>query len=212
MFPCVLVLYYLWAVFLSCLASYPSSSSYGDECSDLREQPNSIMQATWPEGGPVDTDVLGQAEFIVELSRAMRKGIDATAQPKKAKKGAEQQPGVRANAINVYVASRYLGWQGFVMQKLSEIYQQQGALPQTKELAAALKTIPELSDNATFKKVMPFVSMIQKEMETRGAAALALKSPFDELALVRENIPFLADQCVIEAGNLKVYDAEDESV
>jgi len=170
------------------------------------------MSASWPEEGPVDVDVLNRADYIVELSRSLRKGIDTTAQAKKVKKDAPPEAGVRANGVQLFIARRYVGWQGSVMQTLSELYQQHGSLPQVRELAAALKSVPELSDNTTFKKVMPFVSSIQKQMETRGIAALALQSPFDEMTLVSSSISFLADQCLIDVANLHIIDAEDESV
>eukprot|EP00698_Gefionella_okellyi_P005563 TRINITY_DN15067_c0_g1_i1.p1 TRINITY_DN15067_c0_g1~~TRINITY_DN15067_c0_g1_i1.p1 ORF type:complete len:1078 (+),score=262.34 TRINITY_DN15067_c0_g1_i1:34-3234(+) len=197
---------------VQCLLLSPITPHTAEGVWNILGNQDSIMNARWPEAGPVNEVLLAEANYLIETSRAMRKALDFTGQPKAAKKGAPAVPQVRCNTAYVYVAKRYLGWQGIVMERLAAIFAREGGKwPDTKELVPELKAVPELSDGATWKKVMPFVQAVQQNVQTRGVAALAVESPFDELALLRSQQAFMAEALTIPFENVCAFDAEDEA-
>ena len=119
--------------------------------------------------------------------------------PKKGKKVAPEIP----THATIYVAKEYPAWQAACLKLLKEGLDKNGKLSENKEIAAQLKTVPEVKK--FMKKVMPYVQMVKGKMnfvfelftkkieryELIGERALSLTSPFDEMEILNESIDYI---------------------
>lgn len=75
-----------------------------------------------------------------------------------------------------------------------------------------MQVMRDIKDNAELnsfnkgKQVPQFAAMVRDEAKTRGAEAFALKMPFDEQSVLRENLPYLCSILGVSAIHLYAAD------
>jgi leucyl-tRNA synthetase len=147
----------------------------------LLDKSDSIMKARAPVPGPVDVPLVQSAAFLRNCAHDLRLKIRTFVEKKIAQ---------RPQYATVYVAEVYPTWQEAVLKCLKESYNEAtGEFQENKEIALKLKNIPELKKYS--KKAMPFAQMVKENVQRDGATAMDLTTPFNQLAVLKENLSFL---------------------
>jgi len=182
--------YYEWQlIILSPIAPHICEHGWG-----LLGQKSSIIHAKWPIPTiPVDESIKTQGKYMydkvphdfVKLLEKLLKSHTPT-------------------SATVYVATKYPDWKLTVL-KILKSKLDAGKLPMaTQEAMKGDKVAEEQwkdimkefmqdsSLNAFKKHLGPFAAFKREEAAEMGASALSTQAPFDELALVKEHVAFLA--------------------
>ena len=152
----------------------------------------SVTNAGFPVGEPEDTALTAANKYLGDLITNMRKGIaKCTAPPKKGPKG----PPKSVKSATVFIASEFVGWRAICLGILSECYEaKMKSFPPVPEILEKVKG-SELAGDANFKNVMkmvmPFIKYKMDETNVAGVSALSLKSIFNEIDVLSENIDFI---------------------
>jgi hypothetical protein len=96
---------------------------------------------------------------------------------------------------------------------LQDIARSSGSFPESRSLAGLFLEIPALKANKNkMKLAMQFATSAAADFATRGMDALALVSPFDEVALLTEQREYLTRG--MDLGGLEIVSVnlEDETV
>jgi len=165
----------------------------------LLGEEGSILQASWPSKGSVDTTVIQQSEYLMEAARDFRLKLKAALQPPKAKKGAAPpNPPPAPTHATVYVAASYPGWQCTVLDTMREMYK--AGTPDNKVISQEMGKKPELKK--VMKKVMPFVAFMKERVGLVGVSALDTSLPWDEMAVLKSNTDYLVQSLDLEGVDL----------
>eukprot|EP01138_Halocafeteria_seosinensis_P009641 gb/GECG01009852.1/.p1 GENE.gb/GECG01009852.1/~~gb/GECG01009852.1/.p1 ORF type:complete len:1126 (+),score=150.26 gb/GECG01009852.1/:1-3378(+) len=197
-----------------------------------------VHHAVWPEVNAPDAHILQTGSWIrdslhvwrVQIEKEMLRKLGAKSKNKNTElSSGEMQAAVWEKAAkmhaNLYVAPRFADWQIEALQFLSNHYD-----PETNSVDS--KILPELAKHFTgeagehirqtmgykdkkawknfvSKTIMAFVgSKVNKELPERGREALSTEMPFDEIALLKENIDYVTKGLGVEHVNvLDAYEA-----
>lgn len=172
-----------------------------------------IMKESWPQAEKEDLLLTRQIEYLRGTAHSLRTSFNKQETQRKKKLAklkdkTKASPDLvsEANAAYLYVATEYPDWQQQVLQVMAKHYDQETGTFKVR-LAQEFKQEPELAKK--IKDVMQFSKFIEKEMQTRGQAALELSSPFDEADLLGENLDFITRGLAsISVSVCKVSDPE----
>lgn len=181
----------------------PICPHFAEHSWQLIGKDSSILDARWPQQRPVDNVILVAAKYLDELLHDLRGRITKFTS---AKKGV---PAKVATKAVLYVSPRYPVWQHIIMTKLAALVDSgTKVLPDVKELAKLFK------DEETLKpvmaKVMPYLGFIKKEYEANGRRVLSTTLPFDEIAVLKENLQYITKSLKLATVEIKdVAEASD---
>lgn len=178
---------------------------------DVLGNKGSVFDARFPVASPlgVDGSALRVRDHLSELSHLMNKRLVL------AGKGRVVESDVYD--IYIYVADKHPAWKETALRVLGEMHAADASsLNDDKAVAATVAAklkaagVPP-KDAGQF---MPFFKAIVKpQLATHGAAALSPSLPFNELAVVRENIDFVQNSTSWPAPvHVHVIGAEDADV
>jgi len=161
---------------------------------------DTILSASWPTAGSVDTTVIQQSDYLMDTARDFRLKLKNASAPPKAKKGgaAPVAPSIPTHGT-VYVAKSYPAWQCTVLDSLREMYKGE-QVPDNKAISQEMGKKPELKK--FMKKVMPFVAFMKERVSTVGMSALDTSLPWDETAVLSSNLDYLLSSLELEGIDL----------
>lgn len=155
---------------------------------------STVVRAAFPKAKPVNEELLAQDAYVHDLLHAVRDKF----------KGSRTAP--KGGSLFVYVSKTYPEWQQKAIRSLHDIYRaSNNTLPETN-LGAHFKDVPDLKQH--MKKIMVLANELREEAKTKGDAAFALTSPFDELALLHRLEGFVRGALETQVA---FYDAADAS-
>lgn len=182
---------------------------------------DSVMQVMWPDSNEPDESLLKASEYLNDVLSRIRVAI---IKPAKKKKGS-QLPS-KPSKVNIFVRADMLDWQVIVVEYFRESFDEEAWRASRENNPSnenawwkypndCPKRISALltKDQMKNKRVMPFVAMVKKEVESEGSIALDRSPKFDEYDVLRENCDLILNQlkpfgiCEVLIGN--ALDAED---
>jgi len=174
---------------------------------EMLEKKGSVLDAKWPAPTkPVDTLIVTQGMFMYD-----KVPHDFVKLMEKASKGG------KPSSATVYVATKFPDWKVSVLSTLRARHAK-GELPlvspeEMKDSATAKaqwkEIMAELMSDASLKPfgkhLGPFAAFKRDEAALLGESALSATALFDELALIRESLTFLAEKlgCGVEVLDVK---------
>jgi leucyl-tRNA synthetase len=170
---------------------------------NLLGKEGSIMNARWPTVGEVDEKLLTENRYLMEATREFRLRLKnvLNAQAKGKKKQKTEEALKPPSQGIVYVAKEYPPWQRSVLTSLRNMYVEKGnVFPESKEVMATLKSDEAVKKH--MKKLMPFVAYVKERVAKDGVGAMDLSVPFDETAILMDNLGYL----------VKAIDLQDISI
>ncbi|KAJ3391404.1 cytosolic leucyl tRNA synthetase [Lobulomyces angularis] len=168
------------------------------------KKPKSIMSALWPTfEEESNSTVLSAAYFLRDLLNNIR-----SSEEREAKKKAKKNQSVVVNSkkiMKLYSSRQYPDWQVKALEILKSCYDEKSNIFDA-DIPKRLATKGLLKD----KKVMPFVSMIKKNVETNGPKALERTLEFDEMEVLQLNKDYIVRELsVLKVVDLKIICVED---
>ncbi|XP_047126079.1 leucine--tRNA ligase, cytoplasmic isoform X1 [Hydra vulgaris] len=164
----------------------------------LLGKPGSILNATWPQSGEVDNSLLTSSQYLMDCSREFRLRLKNMLTTRK--KGSPEV--VKPNCASVYIAKEYPPWQKTVLLVLRRLYEtNNNSFPDNKEVMAICKDEEMVKKH--MKKLMPFVAYVKDRVQSEGASAMDLTVPFDETAVLTENLAYLLKSVELEKIEIK---------
>lgn len=171
-------------------------------------RPGSIMQATWPEERKPDASLLAADQYLSDLLSRIRVNLLKPAAKKKKGKAGPGAAAVR-DKVTIFLCKEAPQWQTISLDILKERFDEtafndaMAACPDDpgswwkypadtpKVITAALpKDMPKKAKG----KVMPYVAMVRKDVESGGGASALDKSlSFDEEAVLKDNLGFVLE-------------------
>ncbi|XP_004342431.1 leucyl-tRNA synthetase [Capsaspora owczarzaki ATCC 30864] len=186
----------------------PICPHYAEHVFSLLGRKTLAINAPWPVAGAVDELTLKMARYISTTAHSFR----ARAQLVVAKGNKGKGPAVELKNLNgtIFYAKSYPAWQEHVIKTVAGLVDQSSnkTFPaDNKEIMGHLKIkeTPLLAPHT--KNVMPFVAQLKLNYEALGASALDLTTPFDELQLLNDFLPYLLRSS--EVQNLAVKSADE---
>lgn len=189
---------------------------------DSVSRPDSVMHAQWPVARKADASLLAADHYLNETLSKVRVAI--------LKPGPKKKEGVASlprDTVNILVCKKPPAWQKIALDILKERFDEESwrsaraespsdpsqwwkyPADTPKVVTAALpKDMPKKMKG----KVMPFVAAIRKEVEGKhGAAALDRSLPFDELAVLNENLEYIQEMLKLLKVQSVTIDAPAEA-
>lgn len=156
----------------------------------------SVMDALWPTPGDIDLVIMRSAKYLDATMHTARlrmsQGPPAVGKKKKKGKGAVVS-GVKPLGLKIVVATQYPEQNQKVLKFLQAQYDTAtNSFP--KDLAAKVgkdESLVPKGDKKAMQRVMPFLQWVAQEVKARGVEAMDLHMPFDEAAVLNENLAFL---------------------
>jgi len=198
----LLLRYYKWQlIILSPVCPHICEYGWG-----LLGEKGSVIHARWPEPSvPVDESIRTQGKFMYDkLPHDFLKLLEKVAKTS------------TPSGATVYVASEFPEWKIKVLNILKNKFDA-GKLPlltqdEMKGSKAAddswkdimKELMQDQSLKAVSKHLGPFAAFKREEAVESGVSALDPKTPFDELALVKEHIAFIANRLHLEEAAISV--------
>lgn len=166
---------------------------------DTLKNTTSVMKALWPEASAFDPMMLRKDDYLRRTVSRLRKAIDS---------------GVTRGVVNdsciIYTASEFPEWQQAVIKTLAESFNaEDNSFPKT--VMKAVSKVAAKGSKRQKKNIMSFASARKKEAEANGAGGLTLEAlPFDESALLTENLAYIA--ATLNVKSVEVYVSTDEGI
>lgn len=164
-----------------------------------------LVNASWPEAGPVDEMLMRSSEYLMDAAHDFRIRMRAAMQTKK--KGPTPSPPSHGT---IWVAKTYPPWQNTILTTLTKMYEDNKGFPDNKMISVALGKEPILKKY--MKKVMPFVIMVKENVLKKGMKALSLTSEFDETQVLEKNLTYLTDTLELEGLDIQFSDGADDKI
>jgi len=179
----------------------PITPHWSEAMWELLGKPGCIVHAPWPKPSVAeDAQITAAGEYLFDVAHALAAALVNRAKKKPAK-GKEAAPLDKPNQVNLYVAQSWPRWKEIVLDMLRAHFN-----AETSEVNPAV--MPLLNKNEELlsfnkgKQVSTFAAMVIKEATTKGAAAFALSMPFDEHAILKDNLPYLCANLAVSAVHL----------
>ncbi|KAJ3139412.1 cytosolic leucyl tRNA synthetase [Physocladia obscura] len=172
------------------------------------KKPNSIQTALWPNHPvPVDHSILKAVQYIRDLIYRTRAAEDVAAR-KKAKKGAAPiTPAETSKTLRLFYASVFPEWQDACLDALKSTWDEDKKVFSGKE-REVLTQKKLISD----KRVMPFVAMMKKSIESSGSAGFDRSLGFDELETLEANNDYIRRELVAMKIKAVEFVAKEKAV
>lgn len=160
----------------------------------LLRRPGSVLTSGWPDAAAPDEALRAASSYLAGSIVEWRKAIAKAVATKKGRPATER---MRCAALDVYVAPRFSGWRVACLAALAGAFSpQDNTFAPDADYVAALRAGPLAhlaDDKAVAKLAMPFVRYKQEEARAGGGLAVLQPSlPFDEAALLAENMHHVA--------------------
>ncbi|KAG1656306.1 Leucine--tRNA ligase, cytoplasmic [Nymphon striatum] len=136
-------------------------------------QTGSIMNASWPVVGKIDSSLLKSADYLTDAAHEFRLRFKAFTQPSKGKKQEGSKKVLKPSHAIVWAAKTFPPWQTAVLTTLRKLFDKNQGFPDNKVIAAELKNLTELKKY--MKKVMPFVQFTKDKVTKMGLAGIEVK-------------------------------------
>ncbi|XP_052738186.1 leucine--tRNA ligase, cytoplasmic [Bicyclus anynana] len=165
----------------------------------------SILHERWPVADKVDEAAVKASNYLMEAAHSFRIYLKNHCAVKKPKKGEAPKPEPKPNKAIIWVAKEFPKWQHIILSTLKQLNGLSG-LPDNKIISTKLAEIPELKKY--MKRVMPFVQATRENMERVGADALSVALPFDEAAVVTDNLQYLLHTLDLDSIEVRHTDSD----
>jgi len=166
---------------------------------NLLKKEGFIVNAKWPQAGPVDFIILSQDEYLRDQLHEFRNKLQYVNKPKK---GKEANP---ASGGTIFVASSYPLWQEKVITIFSN--QLNSKLEENEPLDKIFKSDPVIQPN--LEKAMSFLTQLKANYQLKGKSVLALTTPFDEKKLVQDNLESIKKTLELKSLEVKAFIESD---
>jgi len=156
---------------------------------EVSEEPRSglIIDARYPKVSKPYNDILGRInEYFWQLKRNLRLSLDKLKHGKKGKKGKEETKEIKHCIL--FVAKEFVDVQKRVLEALNEFKISDAGDFEGDYISALRKALTPQEQ----KLAMKFAAFVKDDVKQRGAEALELKTPFDEVKLLTENKSFVS--------------------
>lgn len=171
-------------------------------------RPESIMQASWPSPKTPDASLLAADHYLSELLSRIRVAL---LKPAAKKKKGKTDPGLDKvrDTVTIFLCKEAPEWQTIALDILKGRFDQEAwnaakaANPDNQSAwwkypadmpKAVTAALPKDMPKKTKGKVMPYVAMVRKDVESGGgAAALDKTLPFDEATILNDNLGFMLE-------------------
>uniref|UniRef100_S4PAL2 leucine--tRNA ligase n=1 Tax=Pararge aegeria TaxID=116150 RepID=S4PAL2_9NEOP len=170
---------------------------------ELMGNKKSILHERWPIAGEVDDVAVRASNYLMEAAHSFRIYLKNHCAVKKPKKGEALKPEPKPNKAIIWVAKEFPKWQHIILSTLKQLNGPSG-LPDNKTISTKLAEIPELKKYV--KRVMPFVQATRENMERVGVDALSVGLPFDEAAVLTDNLQYLLNTLDLDSIEVKHTD------
>lgn len=171
---------------------------------------NSILDARWPEVGPIDELIINSSQYIMDAAHSFRIMLKSHCTPKKSGKGkGDAAPIVKPTSATIWVAKTFPTWQAIVLTTMKELLNSDTkTLPENKIIAGELGKKNELKKY--MKRVMPFVQMTREKLDTFGISAFNLTLAFDEMNVLNGSKDYLKSTLDVDEIVIKYADEAPE--
>ncbi|VEU20569.1 DEKNAAC101519 [Brettanomyces naardenensis] len=144
----------------------------------------SINCAKWPTPSkPVSKEITAELEYVRSLQRSVREA-EIQALKKKKKGKASDVDKTKDVKLTFFVATSFPEWQDKYVEVVRKLFEE-SKLDDMKEVRQHI-------DGKDMKVVMPFVSILKKELETsKPEEVFNRELPFDEVETVKSTFPVL---------------------
>lgn len=166
-----------------------------------------IANARWPQVGVIDDDLHKSYIYLTDTIHDFRVKLRVYLTPAKAKKGQSGPAEVPvANKAVIYVAKNFPPWQATICQVLHDLYIEHGGQDlDNRVIAGKLAKCDSLKKY--MKKAMPFAEARKQIILKLGEEAFNLTLPFDEAAILRDNISYIKSS-LNDLEDVEIRDAE----
>eukprot|EP00878_Enallax_costatus_P006705 GHUV01007030.1.p1 GENE.GHUV01007030.1~~GHUV01007030.1.p1 ORF type:complete len:1031 (+),score=336.93 GHUV01007030.1:253-3345(+) len=181
----------------SCLLLVPITPHTSEHIwSNLLQKQGSVLRAGWPQAAEPDFVMQRQAQYIEDhFIPSVRKLISKAEAPPKKKK-ADTPPPPKITHGQVWVSQQFVGWQEAVLRALQGKYDASSNSFAADTVPAVLEAVKSVEGSGLNEKqlkqmAMPFAKYKMEEAQAGGLQVLDVKLPFDEAALLWDNLPYL---------------------
>jgi leucyl-tRNA synthetase len=177
-----------------------------------------VIKAGWPASSKPDLLLQRTATYIESAIVTIRKAIAKAESPPKVKKGTPPGPTPgKVTAVEIVVSSEFGGWRAMILSVLSSLYNSStGTFPSDVmgQVLAKANADPEIQSTMGAKGikslVMPFAKQtVDAVLVTIGPEALNTKLPFNEAALLEENVGYLTRSLKVDSVTVKSLSYEE---
>ncbi|XP_012279692.1 leucine--tRNA ligase, cytoplasmic isoform X2 [Orussus abietinus] len=171
---------------------------------------DSILNARWPEQGPIDDILIKSSQYLMDAAHSFRIYLKNYLTVKKAPKSQKEPPPIeKPTHGTIWVAKSFPPWQSIVLTTMKELYtKNKNTLPENKVIATELGGKAELKKY--MKRVMPFVQATREKIESIGVTALNLTLDFSEVDVLAGNKDYLCNTLNLEEIEIKYTDEAPE--
>lgn len=173
---------------------------------------SSIVRATWPKAGPVETPLLKASTYLMDTAHSFRLHLkNYLHQQRKPRKGAPMpETAEKPTHGIVWIAKTFPPWQSAVLTTMKRLHAEHKGLPDNKVVSIALSALPELKKY--MKRVMPFAQVAREKLEKIGVKAFDLTLDFSESDVVMRNQIYLANTLELESLEIQYTDSAPEKI
>ncbi|CAM9824761.1 unnamed protein product [Hapterophycus canaliculatus] len=171
-----------------------------------------VLKATWPKTGEVDGWLSRSFQFLSKSVKAFRLTAQKTQNNYQRQSLAACSPNTKAapKSAHVYVASAYPQWKQDTLAHLRHCLEESGGKTFAPDVMKGLKAFAKTAgfDKKQSQAAMQFAAFVKAEYEEAGPQALEATLPFDQTAILEENMAYIRDSLALE--NVQVLDAAGE--
>ena len=189
----------------------PITPHWSEAMWELLGKEGCIVHARWPRSETMeDVAISAAGEYLFHTAHSLAAAL-VNRGKKKPAKGAPPAETEKPNQANLYVARSFPRWKEIVLDLLREHFDA-AASEVSKQVMVVIKNHQELNSFNKGKQVAQYAAMVMEEAKTKGAAAFALQMPFDELMVLRDNLPYLCSTLNIAAVHLWTESAGEDNL
>jgi len=167
-------------------------------------KPGCVVGARWPQPEAMERpELTASGDYLFGVSHSLSAAL-VNRDKKKGKGPAE--PIKKPNQVNLYVAVAFPRWKEIVLEILKAAFDEATG-ECGDQIMRDINGNDELKAFGKGKQVPQFAAMIREEAKEKGTAAFALAMPFDERAVLSDNLPYLCSILGVEAIHLYAGDA-----
>jgi len=168
-----------------------------------------VLHQKWPIADPVDKQLIAISKYIQDFSHELRLGFLSFLKSKggKGKKGSDSGSARSPEVLYIYVAPRFPDWQASILRFIGDSLSSNGVLPGKDAVQDKIKAS---FSGAQIKECMAFASWTIKNFEERGRSALETEAPFDEVALVKEQLELITRG--LSVASIQVFSTEEKDI
>ena len=173
-----------------------------------------VCNASWPDSAAANVILRRQIAYIRDTNLLLRRSyVEQLTKLQKSKSKGKATPTPPTNdvsataidALTIYVVSAYPQWQQQTLGIVAKLYNSTSppSVPERKDVIGALKTAFG-GDKKAMENSTKFAQQCVEDLSTRGADALDTELPFNELALLNEQIALVTRNLLVDAENIRV--------